>query len=39
MAPSFGSEQDRRRSRRKPAQPDDVGTPLDLLVETLQGVG
>lgn len=38
-AASFGSEQDRRRRRRKPAQPDDVGAPFDLAVEALQGVG
>lgn len=36
---SLGSEQDRRRRRRKPAQPDDIGPPLDLLIEAFQWVG
>lgn len=39
MAASLGSEQDRRRRRRKPAQPNHLGAALDLAVEAFERVG
>ncbi len=38
MELSLGSEQDRGRRPRKPAQADNVGAPLHLLVQALQRV-